>query len=160
MAEGAFVVAGCGVFEWVFENPMCSAMFGCGCTFPWAGGWDNCNVHNPTGPRCPWCIAKGLGRVIVDERLVVTLMVLGWAAMAALGAKKMHDRGAERSTGFSRVSAVWIAARLLVPLLIFTLHALVTSFIMAREAGYPTWLWFHWPDTQVPSPPLPPYKSA
>jgi hypothetical protein len=22
------------------------------------GGWTNCNVHNVSGPRCPWCLAS------------------------------------------------------------------------------------------------------
>lgn len=39
----------------LFHNPICDAMFRCGCTWNWAGGWNACNVHNPTGPRCPFC---------------------------------------------------------------------------------------------------------
>ncbi len=51
--------AGGASYTWDFcmHNWLCDAMFHCGCTWPWAGGWDNCNVHNLTGPHCPFCAA-------------------------------------------------------------------------------------------------------
>ena len=45
--EGVVVLVLCWVFEYVFHNPMCGVVFQCGCTFPWAGGWINCNVRLP-----------------------------------------------------------------------------------------------------------------
>ena len=35
-------------------------MFRCGCVLPppLGVGWRHCNVHDPTGPRCPWCLAS------------------------------------------------------------------------------------------------------
>lgn len=44
----------------VFENPWCNLMFACGCRFDALGGWRDCNVHNPSGPRCPFCSASAL----------------------------------------------------------------------------------------------------
>lgn len=70
--EFLIVVAVVFVWEYVFHNPLCSTyeqpsrvthsqdsadlLFKCGCTWNWAGGWDDCNVHNVTGPRCPWYV--------------------------------------------------------------------------------------------------------
>lgn len=39
---------------YVFQLPICDLIFACGCSTPWNGGIDNCNVFNKTGPRCPW----------------------------------------------------------------------------------------------------------
>jgi len=46
---------------WVFLTPLCGLISRCGCTWIWTD-WDalgiqNCNVHNPSGPRCPFCTA-------------------------------------------------------------------------------------------------------
>jgi hypothetical protein len=43
--------------EYVFHNPYCNLLFRCGCTWNWSGGWEKCNFHNLTGPKCPWCSA-------------------------------------------------------------------------------------------------------
>lgn len=45
------------LWNWVFHNPMCDFMFKCGCTWNWDGGWDNCNIHDPSAPHCPYCSA-------------------------------------------------------------------------------------------------------
>lgn len=42
----------------LFHDKVCGFVAKCGCTWPWAGGWRRCNVHNHTGPRCPWCVAS------------------------------------------------------------------------------------------------------
>jgi len=55
--EFVVVVALCFSLSYVFSTPYCGALFRCGCTWIWAGGSDKCNVHNPTGPHCPWCTA-------------------------------------------------------------------------------------------------------
>ena len=41
-------------FDIVFHNRYCGLLFQCGCTWIWAGGADNCNVHGKTGAalRC------------------------------------------------------------------------------------------------------------
>ncbi len=33
----------------------CGLIYNCGCTSLWAGGSALCNVHDATGPHCPWC---------------------------------------------------------------------------------------------------------
>ena len=54
------VVAAYYAFNWVFHNPYCNAMFSCGCTWNWEGGWDACNIHSTEDiPKCPWCSSSG-----------------------------------------------------------------------------------------------------
>jgi len=44
-------------YSWVFILPYCNFLFHCGCTWTWQGGFQWCNVNNPSGPHCPWCAA-------------------------------------------------------------------------------------------------------
>jgi len=41
--------------------PLCHVLYRCGCAAPWSGGDSACNVHGPSGPRCPWCEHRALG---------------------------------------------------------------------------------------------------
>ena len=73
-------------FDWVFHNPYCGMLFGCGCTYNWLGGWDGCNVHNRHGPQCPWCSIPWKWpslALFASDRFVIALSVLVWAALAA-----------------------------------------------------------------------------
>ena len=51
---GAFVYG----FDWLMHDKFCNFLYQCGCTYIFAGGWDDCNVHNASGPKCPWCMAS------------------------------------------------------------------------------------------------------
>lgn len=152
-AEGVLVAVGSCAWDYVFENPICGAIFRCGCTWEWDGGWANCNVHKPSGPRCPWCIAKGGGAVAVNAAFVVALMVLGWALAATWAHRK--SRRASREGGLQTPRFLWV--RFLVPPVVFVLHAVIASYIFVATTGYPYWLWWTFEDTQVPSPALPPF---
>ena len=49
----------CWFFERIIHNSYCDFIYDCHCTWTWAGGWDDCNVHNKEGkPKCPWCMAR------------------------------------------------------------------------------------------------------
>eukprot|EP00750_Incisomonas_marina_P005836 INCI14163.2.p1 GENE.INCI14163.2~~INCI14163.2.p1 ORF type:complete len:284 (-),score=22.02 INCI14163.2:88-939(-) len=93
-AETVFVTLCCHGFNWMFHNRYCGFLFNCGCTWEWDGGWAYCNVHNPTGPRCPWCAAgnpptpgfnstgaQTLSQWVfsINQYLVTFLMILSWA---------------------------------------------------------------------------------
>jgi hypothetical protein len=45
----------------VLLYPLCAVVFRCGCETPWAAAAQNCNVHRPSGPHCPWCENGALG---------------------------------------------------------------------------------------------------
>eukprot|EP01129_Flabellula_baltica_P007727 TRINITY_DN3023_c0_g1_i1.p1 TRINITY_DN3023_c0_g1~~TRINITY_DN3023_c0_g1_i1.p1 ORF type:complete len:158 (+),score=10.71 TRINITY_DN3023_c0_g1_i1:2-475(+) len=49
----------CLGFDYLFENVYCDFLFKCGCTWNWAGGWDQCNIFNEEGPHCPFCNTTG-----------------------------------------------------------------------------------------------------
>ena len=54
-------------------SPTTGFIFQCGCTFgaTQTAGWIHCNIHNTTGPKCPWCNAKPGVVWLIDTRSVV-----------------------------------------------------------------------------------------
>ena len=49
----------CYFFQFIIHNTYCDFIYDCHCTWTWAGGWQDCNVHNKEGkPKCPWCLAR------------------------------------------------------------------------------------------------------
>jgi hypothetical protein len=71
--------------------PVCDLLHLCGCRGPWSSADVHCNVHNPQGPRCPWCEHPALGAGVmlgVYGGQWMTLRALrrrgaGWWAAAA-----------------------------------------------------------------------------
>lgn len=58
------------------HDKLCGTVMRCGCTFPWLGGWANCNVHNTLGgPRCPWCTAPFWVSLISQKSCMVIMIV-------------------------------------------------------------------------------------
>lgn len=39
-----------------FLLPFCGWVYQCGCTSLPLGGAARCNIHQPEGPHCPWCV--------------------------------------------------------------------------------------------------------
>ena len=59
------------IFSWafvaVFVIPLCGALFGCGCTWIWAGGASGCvgmMDHHGMHHTCPWCVDGQAGFII------------------------------------------------------------------------------------------------
>lgn len=65
----------CYWFQVVIHNKFCNFLFKCGCTWDWDGGWNDCNVHNPTGPRCPWCCARSSISWTTDYMLTAFMII-------------------------------------------------------------------------------------
>ena len=55
--EMALILPFGGLWAWAWQLPACGLLFRCGCSFPWSGGVAGCNIHNLSGPKCPWCNA-------------------------------------------------------------------------------------------------------
>lgn len=123
--EAGAVIVGSWGFYSVFHNPMCGVVFQCGCTWNWAGGWAKCNVHNPTGPRCPWCVAPRDYTVwawTASDGLCIFLMIISWFVVAfavswVSSSRKqrqsyhlVHDSELERSTLPSELDTSSIAS--------------------------------------------------
>lgn len=80
----------CSLMNDILHSKTCDLMYSCCCTWLFAGGWMNCNVHRmPPNPRCPWCqpwFALGpwfhlwqVQRAPDQDGLVVLSMLLAFA---------------------------------------------------------------------------------
>eukprot|EP01100_Stratorugosa_tubuloviscum_P001749 TRINITY_DN1397_c2_g1_i1.p1 TRINITY_DN1397_c2_g1~~TRINITY_DN1397_c2_g1_i1.p1 ORF type:complete len:243 (+),score=79.21 TRINITY_DN1397_c2_g1_i1:58-786(+) len=72
------------IINYIFHNNWCNAMFKCGCTWPWAGSWSNCNYHNPNSIHCPWC-ASPTWALWTTEELEMGVMILTYIWILAKG---------------------------------------------------------------------------
>ena len=96
--EAIVTLSLCWLFQYAFHNPMCGFVFRCGCTFPWLGGWKNCNVHNPNSPHCPWCIAVEPTVWATSDAFVVSLMFAGWLLARLATIKRIRTLRARASS--------------------------------------------------------------
>ncbi|KAK3272563.1 hypothetical protein CYMTET_19153 [Cymbomonas tetramitiformis] len=124
--EVVLAMAACQGVLWVFHNPYCGLLFRCGCTWNWAGGWDGCNVHNPTGPHCPWCAAKKRVAWTVDNNTVAVLML---AAYFGLVFKQLDN--VAPSMASKRLKGALIAFG------VFLLHGFIAALVFKVATGYP-----------------------
>eukprot|EP00913_Durusdinium_trenchii_P005758 g5372.t1 len=106
----------CEGFQQVVHNKFCSWLFRCGCTWEWSGGWDNCNVHNASGPKCPWCVAR-LSLAWTTDCLPLAVMLLAFSEAKIRG------------------WAWWL--RLLLPVLSFFLLGTLVALCFKFTSGYP-----------------------
>jgi hypothetical protein len=53
----------------------CGTIFQCGCQSMWQASAAHCNIHNKTGPHCPWCTHGGIGFVV---SMVPVFLVQAW----------------------------------------------------------------------------------
>jgi len=60
----------------IFITPFCGLLFGCGCTWPWAGLADYCNLyaHHPI-LICPWCKPLPIGITALGITVYMTYLV-------------------------------------------------------------------------------------
>lgn len=138
----------CGLawaFVWAFQIPYCGALFQCGCTFPWAGGATNCNIHDYHTPNCPWCMALGwkgdtvypivFWAVMVGAYLTASLVVLIRKRPAPSDATPLlpeHSCRAKAKTSCSRISISTLVA-----VAAFLLYGFISALAFAKETGYP-----------------------
>lgn len=128
---------GCQVFEWACHNPYCGLLFRCGCTWPWSGGWGNCNVHNPTGPKCPWCNVLSTNlywlKPAISSNVAVILMLAAYGAVWLRQLREHAPGPVTRQLG-QRATAAACA---------FAVHGLVLGwlFFAWSTPDYPCFLW-------------------
>ncbi len=63
MRTGVFL-AGAALTSLLFIN-VCDLFYQCGCEAWWASAAAHCNIHNQSGPHCPWCLDGGIRGYIV-----------------------------------------------------------------------------------------------
>ena len=70
----------------VIYMPVCNLVFDCGCTWPWLGGVQHCNIHVAGPPDCPLCKGgapvQALGFAVIGTPVFLML----WGGVRALGA--------------------------------------------------------------------------
>lgn len=144
--------------DWVFHNPVCDALFRCGCTWNWDGGWAACNVHNAEGPHCPWCEARRRS-AWTTTWLVRAVAVLAYYWAAAVTKRRRARRlyvpllpsgagagAGAQSAGSPRPDVNWkeeVGARLLVPPLAWLVACVAVGlgFFLANP-DYPWFLFY------------------
>jgi hypothetical protein len=59
----------------------CNFVFGCGCTWLWAGAADHCNIHHHGPRQCPWCRYSTAGQLGVWLGMVIPQAIVSfWPA--------------------------------------------------------------------------------
>jgi hypothetical protein len=78
----------------VVYMPVCDMVFDCGCTWPWLGGVQHCNIHVAGPPDCPLCKGGAPVQALGFAAMGTPIFLVSWGGLKAL-AKLMH-RGATR----------------------------------------------------------------
>jgi hypothetical protein len=116
MASGIATV----VLALIVVTPLCGLLFDCGCTWPWAGLADHCNIHDKDAiHRCPWCASPIAGTLSVGLSIV--------AAYVTAASRRFPIR-ASVSVSLQRTAA---------GLLAFLGIAVLSGWISATVQGYP-----------------------
>jgi hypothetical protein len=111
------VLGGAWTASLLFLLNLCNLVFGCGCTWAWAGAARHCDVHHAAPPHCPWCSHGWRGF------LWVPALLLAAQAGAVLGLRK---RG--------------ILAQILAAAAVFLAAGAAAGLVSALLDGYPRWL--------------------
>ena len=61
-------------------HPICTVLFGCGCSWFFAGAAATCDIHVPGPPDCPVCTQLPAGAAFS------AVMLAGWGAAVAFAA--------------------------------------------------------------------------
>lgn len=98
-------------FTVLFATPWCGALFGCGCTWNWAGGVRFCDIHQAMGPHCPWCSHGAFGFDVVAAGSIVLMQALtitwlerrqwNWLALTAAGIATFFPAGTLVAAAFA-----------------------------------------------------------
>ena len=64
--------------------PICNLVFDCGCTWPWLGGVQHCNIHVAGPPDCPLCTGGVPIQAAGFVTIAAPLFLLTWG-----GARKL-----------------------------------------------------------------------
>eukprot|EP01102_Stenamoeba_stenopodia_P004219 TRINITY_DN1447_c0_g1_i1.p1 TRINITY_DN1447_c0_g1~~TRINITY_DN1447_c0_g1_i1.p1 ORF type:complete len:212 (-),score=12.46 TRINITY_DN1447_c0_g1_i1:160-741(-) len=118
----------------ILHNSTCDFIFRCGCTWNWAGGWDKCNVHNASGPKCPWCLATP-AQAWTTSWLVLILMWLS-AFLVSFARPRIFQRY-ERTKAWT----IYVLALIIIPFVMYCISSLIVAYGFKLSSGYPYFLW-------------------
>lgn len=66
MFVAGLVIAGASFLDF------CDLVYACGCRAAWLGAATACNIHEATGPHCPWCSYGFIGGAIPFGAIALT----------------------------------------------------------------------------------------
>ena len=148
------------VFSYYFHNPFCGFIFRCGCTFGKTqhDGWKPCNIHNVSGPHCPFCAAKKSVVWLIDTRSVDVLMFVSYVIVAMhhwkdqdkqrkrillLNGERTDDVDATVITIRGKCFYVNdVLKRLWIPFAVFTIYDAIVGFIFYLATDYPYFMFW------------------
>ena len=78
----------------VVYMPVCDLVFDCGCTWPWLGGVQHCNIHTAGPPDCPLCKGGAPVQARGFAAIFAPLFLVGWGGLRGLAS--LPRRGAAR----------------------------------------------------------------
>ncbi len=101
-------------------TPLCGALFDCGCTWPWAGLAEHCNIHElGAAHRCPWCASPIAGTLSVGLSIVAGYVTAATRRLPV------------------RPPVILILLRIVAGLAAFLAIAVLSGWISATVQGYP-----------------------
>lgn len=74
------------LFTSVAYMPICDAVFDCGCTWPWLGGVQRCDIHVAGPPDCPLCKGGAPMQALGFAAIFAPSLVVGWGGLRGLAA--------------------------------------------------------------------------
>jgi hypothetical protein len=124
----------------VVVTPYCGVLFDCGCTWPWDGLSDHCNVHEEHSEvHCPWCehLTVGGGSICLAVIFGVVVALRGNARSSPLHSMPLTSGTISQnlrslSADFTVRTARGVSAFLLV--------AGSLGYLIALLIGYPRFL--------------------
>lgn len=72
----------------VVYMPVCNLVFDCGCTWPWLGGVQHCNIHVAGPPDCPLCKGGAPVQAVGFGVIASPIFLVAWAAAKKLGKRR------------------------------------------------------------------------
>ncbi len=71
--------------------PICDFVFDCGCTWPWLGGVQHCNIRVAGPPDCPLCKGGAPAQAAGFAAIATPVFLIVWGGSRALG--RLRRRG-------------------------------------------------------------------
>eukprot|EP00040_Diaphanoeca_grandis_P027145 m.153846 g.153846 ORF g.153846 m.153846 type:complete len:187 (-) comp30855_c0_seq1:71-631(-) len=131
--------------NFLFHNAWCSAMFRCGCVMPppISSGWQHCNVHNMSGPRCPWCLAPPASAWVTELLPMLTMFAFAyyWSRPTSMLSIKCAKISTKTSFPWKEGQcAAWSGSIVVAGVL-----ALLPWLVMMTVVGFAFKLYAHYP---------------
>ena len=137
--EFVLVCVCAAVLNWIFHNPTCNLLFSCGCTWNWAGGWDNCNIHSTEPiPKCPWCNSSPTVSWTTEYGVIGFMIITYYFVTYSPLLCKSTVYRSINSNIYSQI--LYFSIRVFSLLVGFGLASVVVGFAFYVSSGYPYFL--------------------